>query len=207
MSTHYIAYFHLKSKIIDSERLKTFLDDYQLQYEDRISHFVFEEGILLEESDNTCADWQQFIKEINEMNRSVNAGIIHEESYMDLGFITDKQERWAVFDISARNLDELIDEVLKPKSSDMLHFLISLYQAVEADAMVWGAEYDFETALAFLGGTTKTSEYIGAAFGTALPETSLELLRVYEGYNISIGEIKGYACNAYHLDQSQVGLV
>jgi hypothetical protein len=200
MSTHYKAYFHLNSKIIYLDRLKTFLDDYQLQYEDRISCFFFEEGILLEKPDNTYVDWQQFTKEINELKRSVNSEISHELCYMYLGFfVTLEKEKWAVLHISARNLGELSNYILKPKGFDVLHFLIAIYQVLEADAMVWGVEYTFETALAFLKGSIEKEDvenYIRAAFG-ALPVHSLELLGAGRGYDIFIHGVKGYISDSY----------
>jgi len=197
MSTRYKAYFRLKNQPpIAVDSLQHFLAEYHLQYEDRPSYFVIApDGILEEKLHDHEADWPQFLKEVNELKEAVNASFANDSFYLALGFVPINRETVAILEISESNLEEL-SYLLKPRHAEILDFLGSLYQTLQAEAMVWGMELSFKEALAFWEGILdKLPERVCTAISngnpTHFPERSFEWLRRNGGRDFVRGHLHG----------------
>lgn len=197
MSTRYKAYFRLKNQPpIAVDSLQHFLAEYHLQYEDRPSYFVIApDGMLEEKLHDHYADWPQFIKEVNELKEAVNASFANDSFYLALGFVPVNRETVAILEVSESNLEEL-SYLLKPRHAEILDFLGSLYQALQAEAMVWGIELSFKEALAFWEGVfdpipVRVCTAISNNDPTHLPERSLEWLRRNGGRDFVRGHLHG----------------
>ncbi len=72
MGVSYVGCFHLPKQTVVESRLKTFLNQYPFQYEDRHAFFQFdEEGTLWDSSEavgEELVNWHQFIQEVNDLN-------------------------------------------------------------------------------------------------------------------------------------------
>jgi hypothetical protein len=114
MGVSYVGCFHLPKQTVVESRLKTFLNQYPFQYEDRHAFFQFdEEGTLWDSSEavgDELVNWHQFIQEVNDLN-CYPKGLITQNSYdfeIELGFVTVGTQRFCFLDIIGGNLYALI---------------------------------------------------------------------------------------------------
>jgi len=194
MGVNYVGCFHLPKKSVVESRLKAFLNQYQLQYEDRHAFFQFdEEGTLWDSSEaigEKLVNWAQFIQEVNDLN-CYPKGLITQNPFdfeIELGFVTVGTQRFCFLDLTCGNLDVLV-KFLAERNSNLLQFLISLHQCLEANAMVWGVDVLYEESLAFINGTMGKKHIGGICATVGGARQSLEWFREFRGRDVFIHDI------------------
>ena len=199
MGIDFNGYFQVDTETLDLDKLSRFFERNHLQYQGYSSYYELQdygsEQYLSEISADVPDEWSDFMREAKDPNLSPNVVFFHEEFDIELGFFSAENRRYAVLSFTGRSLDGL--EIVKNnESSNVLEFILSLYQALNATSLVWGLEISYNDMLIATEGVLDQETILSSIsllVGESIPPENLRAIKVRNGRYFKHGHITGVA--------------